>query len=483
MPRSASSRSLQHRQMLQRRRPPGTSSHSTRSSSIRRPTAASSSRLWRASSESRRRSSSSVRRVWRWEAICRTSRGERLVGRPRCSSAFRHRPRAAARSSVASLERLFGLRPRDRRADAPSPPGRRVPRADRPRPGPPRAAARGPWRRRRCPAVPSSRRHWVASSSRLLRDHLALAAGRLQPRRGIAIERPGRHRGHARPGQCRAPPSHRPARRSPPGAGASPRAASPCRSRTARRAHQPAGSGSAAPPCSRPSPAPAARACRSSLGELVAGARSACEAPPTVLARLCRSPLDADAAEAPADSVDRCRGSSPSARLAAREFLEGGGQLPAGAAAGSGPAAERAEREREALRQEHLRQAVDVDSAGSVTGTSRDSPAMPTCSPNRRAASLAWLSARATSAASRSSRGSSSARAVDRRPLRPDDRLAGQFAELAGQTCRESSCGRVASRSPLRSLRAAPARRRGRRCTSGTLSRAASRPAVSCQAR
>ena len=120
-------------------------------------------------------------------------------------------------------------------------------------------------------------------------------------------------------------------------------------------------------------------------------------------------------------------------------------------------------------------------SSTAATGTTRDRPAMPTCSPNRRAASRAWASARETSACSRSSRGSSSQSAATTVRFF-------QTADSAGSSFnwRASFARRFfrlrASRSSFRSLRR-PLRQASRSgCTSGAASSAASFSAVARQA-
>ena len=110
-------------------------------------------------------------------------------------------------------------------------------------------------------------------------------------------------------------------------------------------------------------------------------------------------------------------------------------------------------------------------------GTTRDRPAMPTCSPNRRAASRACDSARTTSAESRSSRGASS--------ISPA--MSVRFRQTADSVGRRRSWRASLPRSFFRFL-AILANRRSRRfasrqesrsaCTSGTASSAESLSAV-----
>ena len=109
-----------------------------------------------------------------------------------------------------------------------------------------------------------------------------------------------------------------------------------------------------------------------------------------------------------------------------------------------------------------------------ATGTTRERPATPTCSPKRRAASRAWLSARAASAVSRSSFGASSRMAVTLARFRHTAVSTGSSRNWRAYLARYFF--RVlASRSSRRSRRFASRHESRSGCTSG-----ADSSAVSC---
>ena len=106
-------------------------------------------------------------------------------------------------------------------------------------------------------------------------------------------------------------------------------------------------------------------------------------------------------------------------------------------------------------------------------GTTRDRPATPTCSPNRRAASRAWLSARAASAASRSSFGASSSTAATAARFFQTADSAGSSRSWRASFAR-SFFRVLAVRSNRRSRRLASRQASRSACTSGTDSSAES---------
>ena len=192
----------------------------------------------------------------------------------------------------------------------------------------------------------------------LLLHHLVLPPRRLEAGGGVAVERPGGHRGHA--GAERAERRHRVGERAGHLAGQE-----RTREQHPRADHEQAAEGHeqrhrdqlGLEPLGQIGLEPFDRAIQ--FGELVAGRHPLAQRG-QLLRRLVDRGLHSDAPEAALNAADRPAGGAQRT-LGLREFLPGGGELPRGVAAAAGPAAERAEGEREALREQHLRQRVDVD--------------------------------------------------------------------------------------------------------------------------